>query len=718
MKNLPAIASEYRESITPQPATRHQSCSAAERMLQSIRCKAAWYVTFAAAAKCLYASMPTWLVAGGNQDKRINDEKQEGKYMFIILGISFLLLVVCFVNDKKEEIDAWIKGTIVWCSLLFLHIEVFSCFYMLNKAAVFCFWLAVGIGAVVYIIKTGKRIRIGKIASTLYKKAVSNIFFVILFGMISVLAVVTVPYNWDSMTYHMPRVLHWVQNQSVAHYATNIVRQTASPVFHEFICTELYLLTQSRDVLFNLIQCAAFFTNAWIIFEIAKKLGCEEKYCKAGTLLFCAMPIAFGEALTTQNDNLACVFFLIYIYYLLDFLHRKEKIEDNRETCGKCICMAACVGFGYLTKPTVSMGMAFWAVVLLVFCIIRKDSVKTIIKLIFAALPVMILLMAPEMIRNIRTFGAILAPITGARQLVGTLNPKYLFVNGLKNLSFNLPTIYIPASSEILGKMIYLIAAVSGVDINHESIAEDGKEFMLRAGSDYGHDTAVNFTILLTAIVCFLWCLYRRKAVDKYQKTYTYGTVVSFVCICILIRWEPFVSRYMLPYLALMCPMVAVWAEDISKNCRSEVVKRSFMPIICWMAILDLMLLFSYHGEIVVKQGMSRPSAYFTTRGSVRDEYLNICSYLKEAETKNIGILLGEDTYEYPIQYMLKHSVERIEHVLVGNDTGKCEDPSFVPDYIIAEEIFAQEELEVGTHRYKRVVNGENMNVYEMIPGF
>src|SRR5438067_198174 len=41
----------------------------------------------------------------------------------------------------------------------------------------------------------------------------------------AVVAAVAPPNTWDSMTYHMSRVVHWQQQASLAPYATHIVRQ-------------------------------------------------------------------------------------------------------------------------------------------------------------------------------------------------------------------------------------------------------------------------------------------------------------------------------------------------------------------------------------------------------------------------------------------------------------------------------------------------------------
>lgn len=150
--------------------------------------------------------------------------------------------------------------------------------------------------------------------------------------MITVLAIITVPYNWDSMTYHLPKVAYWAENHSVAHYATTIYRQVGNPPLHEFISLDVYLLMGNTDYLLNLIQCGAYLTNAWLVYEIAGKIGCSSKAAKVGMLLFCSTPIAFAEALTTQNDNLACLFLLIFVYELSDFLDREKRLQTAEKT--------------------------------------------------------------------------------------------------------------------------------------------------------------------------------------------------------------------------------------------------------------------------------------------------------------------------------------------------------------------------------------------------
>lgn len=604
--------------------------------------------------------------------------------MFITLGISFLLLYLCFLDLDKKRIEAWAKAMAVWCVLLFFSTEALSFFSRINQVSIFIFWMIVSLSALLWLTKKRKWLLFATEAKFFCKMLWQNKLLALFCGIVTGLSVLTVPYNWDSMTYHLTRIMNWAQNQSVAHYASHSIRQIVSPTFHEFVCLQIFLLSDKRDALFHLVQCASYFTNAWLVYEISRKLGCTEKFCKVGILLFCAMPIAFGEALTTQNDNLACVFLLLFCYYLLDFLHIDRKIEISKSSCGKVVIMSVCIGFGYLTKPTVSIGMAVMAIILLVICIIRRDSVIKLVKLLCLSVPVILAVIIPEAVRNIHTFGAIFTTITGPRQLVGTLDPRYLFINGLKNFSFNLPVDFVTNSEHIIAAVVYKAAALLCVDINHPSISEDGRIFSLGSANSMGHDTAVNAAILYISLGCFFWFLYHRKRAGSFPKLYTSMVAVLYIIICSVIRWEPFVSRYMLPYLALLCPMAVIWIEDISLNAKNVILKKFCLPIICWIGITGLVALITYHGGIISRQDMSRPYGYFTNRSDIAEEYVQVCETVKERGYELIGIVCMEDDYEYPIYYMLKRSADRIRHIMVSNETSVYEDIEYVPECIIS----------------------------------
>lgn len=632
--------------------------------------------------------------------------------MFLILPLSFILMIMLFANVQERYIDTYLKAIVIWCGLLFFQVELLSVFSMLNKQTVLGYWLVVCILlALMLKRKKDNAYKLRDITGRICREIQQNKFFSAVVCMTILLAIVTVPYNWDSMTYHVARIAHWAQNESIAHYATHNPRQVSTPGLHEFICLDIYLLSGNRDIFLNLVQGFAFLTNAWIIYEIARKLGVCSKYSKVGVLFFISMPIAFGEALTTQNDNLGAVFFLAYVYYILDFWRIEQRIEDNKATYGKCCTMGAIVGFGFLTKPTVSMGMLILAIMLLAICIRRKDSAKIIFKLILAVVPIIAIIIVPELIRNVITFGAILPSGTGARQLVGTLEPGYLLVNALKNFAFNLPTIYIPHSNSFLESALYLFAGVVGVDINAPSIAEDGRTFFLWGAGEFGHDTAVSSSVLLVSIVCLIWCVYRGKRTDSFKRLYTYVAFGLFIVFCMFVRWEPFVVRYMLPYLALMCPMIAVWIEDMSCNAKHEGVKNFALPISCWLGVTGLVFLFFYHGEIAKEQDFARADGYFSNRREIEADYRQAEEVIENAGYRNVGLIMYMDAYEYPIQYMLKYNVDWIEHIMVDNETAIYEDISFVPDCILTTSDMGVA-MEVHEEDYEKVLHGEYLNVY------
>lgn len=594
--------------------------------------------------------------------------------------LAFLLLYAN-LSETEDRTYVYIQASVFWTLYLFVITELLSLPKLLRPLPLLCAWLIADAVLIGFLIHRHHY-------RGLFSRPSGSIGVRIAMGLLAVLgltvlgfSLATTPYNWDSMTYHLPRITHWVQNGSVAHYATHILRQISSPVLAEFVNLHVYVLTGKSDTLFNLLQCASYLTSACMIYRITRKLHGSQGAGLLATFLYMSMPIAVSEALTTQTDHFSALWLLYFVYLLLDFTDT-QKIVFDLPSIRKVCTLSFCVSLGYLAKPSVCIAMALFVLWLLLHCILRKDSPIVLCKLLGCAFPAVVLPLLPETLRNLQTFSAISTPGVGQRQLIGTLHPQYILINFLKNFTFNMPWEYIPNSSDLLFRLVRKIAFLLQVDMNAAVIAEDGREFFLHGARDYGHDTAVNPLIMYLLVFCILLGLLtlRKYSIKKIVLGYSFIALSCFIVFCATLRWEPYVSRYMLSYLALLCPLVAIQLQN-----RLPRLPRYFLiTAIVAFCLTDLFHQSAYHQIMMTKWGANRrPEGYFAMRHTDYEPYADLCAAIRENGYTLIGLHVGNDHYEYPLWQMLPKEVLRIEHVDVSNDSSVYTDPLFRPDCII-----------------------------------
>ena len=533
-------------------------------------------------------------------------------------------------------------------------------------------------------------------------------YILVLFGIMSILlAIKTVPYTWDSMTYHLARIAYWKQNQSVAHYATNVVRQVTSPVLAEFINLQIYISMNGNDLFMNILQSISYITNAVVIYQISFKLGCRKNLCFLAAFLFMTMPIAFGESLTTQVDQFASMWTLSFVYILLDYLQVEKRFTWNYQTIMDVLYLSVMIAFSYLAKPSVMFAIFLFAVWVLVICFIRKDDIVVIAKLIVCSLSTICIFLFPEIFRNLYTFHAISDPIAGARQLIGSKHPAYIFVNFFKNFIWNMPNIYWTKSIEYLTKITNVIANLVNVDINDVSISEDGREFVMNMAQDYGTDTAINPIVVSLMILCCLWiiCKTRKIKIEQIAESYSIIVISAFLIFCSLVKWEPFVTRYMLGYLALLCPMISIQIQDWGNRLRDRRIYYAVLGIIFFCSVVETANMVSYHCEVCKGEKESREFGYFYWRNyDIYQAYIKMEKVIEESGYKNVGIITSEVAYDYPMFKLLEDHVDNIKHINVKNATNKYEDPHYQPECIIVLDSAEQEPIEYHGVMYDKVL--------------
>lgn len=621
---------------------------------------------------------------------------EEEKIMIIAIILLWADIMLYF---EKNSLSAYLKAITTWTLYMFFITEILSFIKRLDFISLLLAWLVLDI---VLFVAFVKRISSFKyILSGLFTEIRHSFkwyYFILIFiALVSLyFAIRTRPYNFDSMTYHLSRVAHWAKNKSVGHYSTNILRQLASPVLAEFVVTQTYILCRGNDIFVNVIQSTAFITNALIVYGIAKKLKCKSCYCYLASFLYMTMPIAFAESVTTQVDNFAALWMLIFVYFIIDLVQVEKRIQHNSENICSVIILGNCVAFGYLCKPSVSICMVIFAAWLLTICIVRRDNWEWLFRLAVYALPGMLLPIGIEVGRNIYTFGKMSSPLTGARQLIGTWKPAYVFVNCIKNITYNLPNIYDANSPQKITNFVHKLAKRLNVVINDPSISEDGVEFHVWPARMYMIDSAINPIIVTLMLLCIIWivCNYKKKKFLEVPTGFSIVSIFAFIVFCAVLRLEAFVSRYMISYLALLCIVVCIQIQSIEENGKRQNLSYALVGIIYFCSFVELYGVISFHKTMCkMSTSVSKEESYFINNSNDYEDYAFAANYIKQNGYKNVGFFCGENHYEYPLIKMLGDDVDRFEHIGISGETLgeyngyireslKYEDNSYIPDCI------------------------------------
>ena len=144
---------------------------------------------------------------------------------------------------------------------------------------------------------------------------------------VGVIAVVSPPTNWDSMTYHLARVVNWEQYRSIWHYPTHIGRQIYMPPLAEWMILHLQLLAGS-DRFANAVQWAGLAGCLVAASSVARSLGAGRTAQWAAAALTFTIPMAIEQGSTTQNDVMISFWLIAFVALVLPVVLRPFSQED------------------------------------------------------------------------------------------------------------------------------------------------------------------------------------------------------------------------------------------------------------------------------------------------------------------------------------------------------------------------------------------------------
>jgi hypothetical protein len=592
--------------------------------------------------------------------------------MTLIWFVAEFLLLLFLVNAKQRNLPlSFIRASLYFSVFIWLTTELLSFFVFLNfVGSIFCHAVYDSI-VLALLFKRLKRNGLGMKNLGTISLAVpfgwEYCFFAVISCVTFFIAFVSPPNNWDSMTYHLPRIEHWLQNNSLRHYFTSNNRQLISAPFAEMVILQGRIIS-GTNWLMNLEQWFSFFGSAVGISLMVSRLGLNKKMQIAAALFFLTLPMAILQSSSTQTDFVET----FYIICMAERFLAWEKDGSLYNSVDFGIALGLCV----LTKGT-AYPIAFAFVCC--FAIISIKKFKTRLSFAFIAAIICLMLNMPHYIRNQFSFGN---PIGSHPGTVSNFTLKQFFLSSFFNVYSNIP-IPLPGIGSKINKFLAS---------QDESIFPYGpgqiigtKAWLKTLAGQIGfnEDSVRNGFHLLLIIVSFILILPKRP-----KSYYPWLVLFSWLTFFYFIPWQRWITRLQVPLFALSAPVFALAIKEGKKNNILNKTIRMYLVFLCCFALLPL-LLNSKRPMLYIPRLTNTSLIWNTDRNKLMftaktDTYMKnyIAAYdviLKE-QVRKIGIIIGGDSWEYPLWYYIDQNSKEMPNIMHQNvaDIDKDVDILFV----------------------------------------
>jgi hypothetical protein len=507
-----------------------------------------------------------------------------------------------------------------------------------------------------------------------------NRFLLLIIGVVLVVtalvAWVTPPQTWDSLTYHLSRVAHWAQNQSIWHYATGIDRQTSMPPGAEEWVLNNYVLTQS-DRLSSFPQWSAMMGSLLGVSLIAYYLGAKSSGQWLAAAFAATIPMGIVEASSTINDYVAtfwvvCVVVECVAYY---------KNNQNRSL----VYISLAAGLAILTKP-ISVPFLLPFIIWLAFMLVKRHGLATSLKWAGLAVLIIGLLNAGYLARNYITYGALSNPVDFETHYNQLHTVQGFIATLLKNIGMHVGLPRLEGLNHAWYLLILKIVVKLGLDINDPRMTSVGY-FHVSAPTTY-EDVASNPYHAYLIFFLFVIMFFLVKKSGRSLLVYGLLAASTFLLFSLIYKWNAFGTRYDLAFFVLFAPAAGLIFEQLD---RYKVV----YPLTALLLVGSFPWLFGINSRPLIPQlgyGVtqksilvdSRQNLYFANAISERDVYTEFTDTIKDQGCTQIGLMLKGDDPEYLIWALMDAPQKglNIEWIISG-PTDRYSRADFAPCAII-----------------------------------
>ncbi|HEV2528501.1 MAG TPA: hypothetical protein VGT61_08650 [Thermomicrobiales bacterium] len=603
--------------------------------------------------------------------------------MVIVPVVAFVTCWVALVSRRSRLglREAFLVSALIWGVIATLIIEGSSLVNALAAPAVAGAWLIVIVVALAATSWSGAARRWrdrSRITVPWVRESPVLIGLCVVGGVLALVAITGGISTNDVLDYHLPRVMHWIQNRDVSFYPTAVSRQLNSGPWSSYAITQFFVLG-GADAWANLVQWFAFVGCAIGSSVVARQFGAGPSGQICAAVFAATIPMAVLQGATAQND-LCVAFWVVTLAWAL----LRLAAPDRRMTTGQVlrggVLAGAALGLALLTKST---GFLFAGTVVaaLGLLVLGRHRWRIVLMGIAGGLTV-IVLNAPFWLRNHALYGSPLGPgqesppgQTWGRYTNDDLSLDTLISNVVRFLALNVNPPSHEGAARVTAWVVSFLEGL-GIDPNDPGTTWAGQTFSvapLHTNED-GAGNLIHLVLIgLVLIALPLVPALRRWAVVLYAG----AALAGFLTFCLMLKWSPWSTRLYLTSLILFAPVIGLAVSQI---------RYAWIPRVAMVALLLTTapyLLFAQHrpvlgGDIyqpavweVSTVGDGQNADLFVTRPQLADDFATAITLMEESRCGQIG-LWRFDASEYPARALLGASLPeepRLQHIGVINDT-------------------------------------------------
>lgn len=576
----------------------------------------------------------------------------------------------------KDWRGSFLTAALSFGLLIAFGTELLNAFGFLTAAPVSAFWLITLLLLCLGIYRQRQHGAVTAAApasepcwSAFEKVFLAGIILILLVA--AVVAFVNPPNTWDSMTYHMSRVAHWVQNESLANYPTSIRRQTFLAPYAEFVILHLQLLS-AGDRFANFVQWFAAAGTLVAVSLLAAELGANRQIQLLAAVICLTIPIGLLQISSTQTDYVLSFWIASAVYYIL-LLRRSDAAETNHPA----LKAAACVALAILTKGLayfIAFPFCIWLSVIII-ARQKKQAWKILSVMALVALAINFAHYFRTAILYGSPLGSSFEDGPNCKLMNDYLTVSTLTSNVLRNLAVDLATPFAGINTGIT-LCVLVIHNLLGLDASDPHTTWWITGFFIRT-YPFNEVLAGSPLQAILALLCLTACLFAKKLrANKALIPYACAIIAGYLLLVFFNRWHPWMGRYHLPSYVLASPLIAVVICEYGRKIACNITGSALLALaIPYLLLNDLRPLVGSQSIFA----LTRNQQYFLAQKNLETPFEQACALVRSHGSKSVAISSGWDGWEYPLWILLsgrEPGSVHIEHAEVKNITNKLKDPS------------------------------------------